>query len=95
MVWQINFFRRQLIMLVELELIVPLFFKMDPVFNPTLSAGTPSTGSPGSTPGTGTGTGTGTTAGSPTVFGISPTSTIGVNGDPSAAGMSYMKGINT
>ncbi|KAK2380788.1 PLASMODESMATA CALLOSE-BINDING PROTEIN [Trifolium repens] len=58
------------------------------------NAGTPSTVSPGSTPGTGTGTGTGTgaTAGSPTVFGISPTSTIG---DPSAAGMSYMKSINT
>ncbi|XP_004505364.1 PLASMODESMATA CALLOSE-BINDING PROTEIN 1 isoform X2 [Cicer arietinum] len=53
---------------------------------------TPSTGSPGSTPGTGTGTGTGTTAGSPNVFGMSPTSTIGGNGDPSSANM---KSTNT
>ncbi|MCI02778.1 hypothetical protein A2U01_0023812 [Trifolium medium] len=67
------------------------------ITNSNFNAGTPSTGSPGSTPGTGTGTGTGTgaTAGSPTVFGISPTSTISGNGDPSAAVVSYMKGINT
>lgn len=56
------------------------------------NAGTPSTGSPGSTPGTGTGTGTGTTAGSPTVIGISPSSTIDGS---SAAGESYMKNTNT
>ncbi|TKY58940.1 PLASMODESMATA CALLOSE-BINDING PROTEIN 3 [Spatholobus suberectus] len=43
------------------------------------NAGTTPTGSPGTTPSTGTTTGTNTTTGSPNVFGMSPTSTTGIN----------------
>lgn len=53
---------------------------------------TPSTGAPGTTPSTGTtpGPGTGTGTGTTPVFGISPTSTTGFNGNGA-----YLEGTNS